>query len=159
MVERISLGLTQSPEGILDGKSFFESPMDTYHNDPNTNQGANLALWAEGGWFPALWVTDPNARWEAVDENTALLRVPYEDEMETFVVRFDPQSGRIAMMEAMRYRKPGDQAKILWITSISKNGKTAYATWLDDGHPWAELGLEEMGTNLDVNAAIRQRGA
>lgn len=48
-------------EGYLDGKSFFESPMGSYHDDPNTNQGANLALWAEGAWFPALWITDPRA--------------------------------------------------------------------------------------------------
>jgi hypothetical protein len=40
-------------EGIINGASFFESPMGTYFNDPNTNQGANLALWAEGGWFPS----------------------------------------------------------------------------------------------------------
>src|SRR5574342_603267 len=43
-------------EGYVDEKSFFESPMGTYHDDPNTNQGANLALWAEAGWFPSLWV-------------------------------------------------------------------------------------------------------
>lgn len=41
-------------EGYIDGESFFESPMGSYANDPNTNQGANLALWAEGGWFPAI---------------------------------------------------------------------------------------------------------
>src|SRR3990170_21172 len=40
-------------EGYLDGKSFFESPMGTIYDDPNTNQGANLALWAEAGWVPS----------------------------------------------------------------------------------------------------------
>jgi hypothetical protein len=64
-------------EGYLDGKSFFESPMGTYYDDPNTNQGANLALWAEGGWGPALWITDPRARWQAVDDRTAILFVPF----------------------------------------------------------------------------------
>jgi hypothetical protein len=43
-------------EGILDGESFFKSPMGTYHNDPNTNQGANLVFWAEVSLFPVLWV-------------------------------------------------------------------------------------------------------
>ena len=48
---------------------------------------------------------------------TALLWVPFEDEMENFVVRFDPQTGLIDTMEAMRYREAGEQAKkILWIT-------------------------------------------
>lgn len=46
---------------------------------------------AEAGWFPSMWLTDSRVRWEAVDENTALLFIPYEDQMETFVVRFDPQ--------------------------------------------------------------------
>jgi len=80
-------------EGYLDGASFFESPMGTYHDDPNTNQGANLALWAEGGWFPSLWLTDPRAHWEAVDDNTALLFVPFEDKTENFVVRFTAGCG------------------------------------------------------------------
>jgi len=52
--------------------------MGTYSNDPNTNQGANLALWAEGGWFPSIWLTDTRVTWEGLDDNTALLRVPYE---------------------------------------------------------------------------------
>ena len=41
-------------EGYVDGKSFFESPMGTYYDDPNTNQGANLALWAEGSLVPVI---------------------------------------------------------------------------------------------------------
>ena len=45
-------------------------------NDQNTNQCANLALWAEGGWFPSIWLTDPRVCWWKVDENTALLHVP-----------------------------------------------------------------------------------
>jgi len=57
-----------------------------------------------------------------------LLWVPFDEEMENFVVRFDPQTGMIDTMEAMRYREAGDQAKkILWIT---KNipGKTIAGT-------------------------------
>ncbi len=75
-------------EGYLDGKSFFESPMGSYYNDANTNQGANLAVWAEAGWFPSIWATDPGVCWEAVDDRTALLFVPFEDSNENFVVRF-----------------------------------------------------------------------
>jgi hypothetical protein len=41
-------------EGILNGESFLESPMRSYANDPNTNQGTNMALWAEGGWFLSI---------------------------------------------------------------------------------------------------------
>jgi hypothetical protein len=145
-------------EGYLDGQSFFESPMGTYYNDPNTNQGANLALWAEGGWFPGLWLTDPRAKWDAVDEHTALLRVPFENQTETFTVRINPETGLVDLMEVMRFKTKTDTAKTLWITSSSADGKTSYATWLDDGKPWAELSLEKIVFNVDVSDYIRARG-
>ncbi len=154
-------------EGILDGKSFFESPMGNYADDPNTNQAANLAVWAEGGWFPALWVTDPRARWQAVDAHTAILFAPFEDGEESFVVRFNPQTGLLDMMEAMRYRDPGEgKARILWITRNepgdlipgTKIGAVGSATWMDQGRPWAFFSVEEIAYNLDVRAYIRARG-
>ncbi|MBI5955309.1 MAG: hypothetical protein HY865_26940 [Chloroflexi bacterium] len=145
-------------EGYVDDESFFESPMGTYYDDQNTNQGANLALWAEGGWFPSIWLTDPRVRWEAVNENTALLFVPFEDKIETFVVRFNPQTGLVDLMEVMRFKKPTDREKTLWITSSSGDGSVSYATWLDDGKPWAELSLEKIVFNADVSEYIRARG-
>ena len=39
-------------EGYIDGASYFESPMGSLHDDANSNQGANLALWAEGRLVP-----------------------------------------------------------------------------------------------------------
>ncbi len=155
-------------EGYLDGESFFESPMGTYYNDPNTNQGANLALWAEAGWFPSIWVTDERVRWEPVDDHTALLYVPFEDQEENFVVRFDPETGLIDTMEAMRFRDPGEgKKKILWITGNepgralpgTKLSGTGSATWLDQGKPWAIFTLEELNYNVDVSEYIRQRGS
>jgi hypothetical protein len=154
-------------EGILEGESFFESPMGTYYDDPNTNQGANLALWAEAGWFPSLWVTDERVRWAAVDAHTALLSVPTGSEVETFVVRFNPATGLADTLEAMRYREAGKGgSKVLWITRnepgpalpgtpISAIGST---TWLDQGKPWAYFTVDEIAYNLDVRETIRQRG-
>lgn len=145
-------------EGYIDGQSYFESPMGTYYDDPNTNQGANLALWAEGGWFPSIWLTDPRVSWEALDEATALLHVPFEDIMETFLVRFDPTSGLMDGMEVMRFKTKDDTSKTLWITSISRDGKTSFATWSDDGKPWAEFRVEELIFNAEVEDYIRARG-
>lgn len=148
-------------EGYIDGESFFKSPMGSYTNDQNTNQAANLALWAEGGWFPAIWITDPRAHWQAVDDQTAILFVPYEHGEENFIVRFNPRTGLVDRMEAMRFKAKGDTDKVLWITNeVATPGKPAisYATWLDDGKPWAELRLEEIQFNLDVSEYIRERG-
>ena len=155
-------------ERYLDGSSHFAIPVvGTMDNDASTNQAANLAVWAEAAWFPSIWVTDPRVRWEAVDENTALLFVPFEDEVENFVMRFNPETGLLDSMEAMRFRDSGPNAKkILWITK-NLEGKTidssvlsavGTATWLDQGIPWATFTLEEMNYNVDVKDYIRQTG-
>ena len=154
-------------EGIVDGASFFEAPVGNIHDDPATNQAANLAVWAEAGWFPSIWLTDERVRWEAVDDRTALLFVPFEDKMENFVVRFNPETGMIDTMEAMRYRDSGAQAKkILWITKTEEGeniegmniSRVGSATWLDQGKPWATFTLEEAHYNPDVSEYIHQKG-
>lgn len=159
--------LMKVDEGYIDGASFFEGPLGTYYDEVNANQGANLALWAEAVWFPALWVTDPRASWEPVDEHSALLYIPYEKTEESFLVRFNPQTGLIDMMEAMRYRELGQgQPKILWIASTEEGqpmagtriSSTGSVMWLDQGKPWAYFNLEELIYNVDVSMYIRQKG-
>ena len=154
-------------EGYLAGESFFESPMGDIYDDPATNQAANLAVWAEGAWFPSIWVTDPRAEWLPIDDVTAVLRVPFEDEVDTLIVRFDPETGLVDKLEAMRYRDSGPEAKkVLWITenlpgeTIGDTGLSAVgsATWLDQGKPWAVFTLEDLVFNADVSEYITQRG-
>ncbi|MGE5641417.1 MAG: DUF6544 family protein [Byssovorax cruenta] len=155
-------------ENYIDGKSYFELPVATYEDDASTNQGANLALWAEAAWFPSIWLTDPRVHWEPVDDKTALLFVPFEEGEENFVVRFNPETGLLDSMEAMRYRDAGNQAKkILWITRNvdgptipgTKLSAVGSATWLDQGKPWAIFTLEEVKYNVDVKEYILQRGS
>ncbi len=155
-------------ERYVDGKSLFELPVGApIVDDPSTNQGANLAIWAEAGWFPSIWITDPRVRWEPVDEHTALMYVPFGDTEENFVMRFNPETGLLDSMEAMRYRDSGPKAKkILWITRNVPSRKiegtqldaVGSATWLDQGTPWATFTLEEVNYNVDVREYIRQRG-
>jgi hypothetical protein len=155
-------------ERYLDGKSLFELPVgDPIVDDASTNQAANLAVWAEAAWFPSLWITDPRVHWEAVDEQTALLFVPYRDREENLVMRFNPDTGLLDSMETMRFRDSGDQAKkILWITRNIAGKKIegtqldaiGSATWLDQGKPWAVFTLEEVNYNVDVSQYIRQKG-
>lgn len=154
-------------ESYVDGNSHFELPFGTFDNDPSITQGAVLGLWAEAGWFPSNWLTDPRVHWEAVDNNSALLFIPFGENEENFVVRFNPDSGLIDTMEAMRYRDAGVQAKkILWITQNqpgsyiegTKISAVGSATWLDQGKPWAVFTLEEVKYNVDVSRYIRQKG-
>jgi hypothetical protein len=155
-------------ESYVGGNSHFELPIiGTLDNDPSTSQAANLAVWAEAAWFPSIWITDPRVRWEPIDDNTALMFVPSGDEEENFVMRFNPDTGLLDSMEAMRYRDSGPNAKkVLWITR-SIDGKkiqgtkldaVGSATWLDQGIPWAVFTLEEVKYNVDVTEYILQKG-
>jgi hypothetical protein len=82
-------------------------------------------------------------------------------------VRFNPETGMIDNMEAMRFRDSGDAArKILWITTTEQGpsiegshiSSVGSATWLDQGNPWAMFSLEEVHFNVDVSEYIYQRG-
>lgn len=155
-------------EGIVDGASFFENALlGNQYDNPKSNQGATLALWAEAIWFPAVLVTDDRVRWESVDADTALLRVPFEDGEETFVVRFDPETGLQTTMEVMRYQGSDDAArKTLWIPSSDRwdtvsghlTAASASATWFFQRTSWAYFDLEEMLFNADVAGYLRARG-
>jgi len=154
-------------EGFIDQKSFFESPMAKVYDDSNSNQAANLTLWAEAIWFPAIWLTDSHVHWEPVDEHSALLFVPYGDQEENFLVRFNPDTGLIETMEAMRFRGTVDgEPKILWILQntpdipLLENGiySNGSAMWLDQGSPWAYFYVEQITLNADVSDEITQRG-
>jgi hypothetical protein len=154
-------------ESYIGGNSHFELPIGTFDNDPGITQGAVLGLWAEAGWYPSIWITDPRVHWEPVDEKTALLYVPFGEKEENFVVRFEPETGLIDIMEAMRYRDAGSRSKkILWITKNlegrnipgTKISAVGSATWLDQGKPWAVFTLEEVDYNVDVSRYILQQG-
>ena len=154
-------------EWYLDGYGRLEIPVQGTVEGPHTDQAGNLGMWAEATFLPTVWLTDPRVRWEAIDDETALLVVPFGDAEERFVVRFDPESGRLALLEAMRYR---DEAggKILWLAAtvpgrtVTAAGATldatGAATWLDQGRPWAAFTAEEIVYNVDVAEYIRARG-
>ena len=153
-------------EHFLGGKSRLELPFGVVENEPKVDQAANLGLWAESIWFPAIFITDPRVSWEPIDDDTALLIVPFgEEDEETFVVRFDPQTGLIHTLEAMRYKEATDEAKTLWINEAYEwqdvggtKQPVGAVIWLDEGTPWAVFTVEEVVFNADVSDYVRTKG-
>jgi hypothetical protein len=152
-------------ERYLEGTGIMELPFGI-EKGPQIDQGANLGLWAETLWLSPVYLTDPRVRWEAVDEETALLFVPFGDEEQQFVARFDPDSGRVEILEAMRYRGTESSEKTLWINQAVTwaevdgypTAEVSTATWLDDGQPWAEFMIEDLRVNVDVSDYIQAKG-
>ncbi|MHB1134754.1 MAG: DUF6544 family protein [Chloroflexota bacterium] len=142
------LPVMKANEYYVDGKERMELPTGVEENNPKLDQGGNLGMWAELlRWLPAALLTDPRVRWEAVDEATALLVVPFGAAEERFVVRFDPESGDVLYSEVMRYRN-GVGEKVLWINGV----------WFDEGRPWAAFESEEIVHNVEVDTSVAAKG-
>jgi hypothetical protein len=155
-------------ERYVDGASLMEIPIVGNDSGPKVEQAANLGMWAElWSAAPSVLLTDPRVRWEAVDDTTSRLIVPLGDSgaTDSFTVRFDSASGRIASMEAMRYRD-SKGGKVQW-TAKSEGGDTVgpwhapatgSATWADMDGPWAYFTTEDLRFDVDVSKYIHARG-
>jgi hypothetical protein len=152
-------------ERYLDGKGRMELPFGIDEGD-KLDQAANLGLWAETAWFPAVFLTTPGVSWLPVDDNTAQLVVPFNEGTDSFIVRFNPDTGFAEYFEAMRYHDSKSVSKVLWInhTEAVKEAdgnmqfETGSATWMDDGKPWAFFTMEDMVINTDVSEYLQLKG-
>jgi hypothetical protein len=152
-------------EWFVDGAGRLELPFGL-SDGPKVDQGANLALWAELVWAPAVWATSPAARWEAVDATTARLIVPFGGTSEEFTVTFDPATGLLERMESLRYKGADATRKTLWINDVREWGQldgqpvpvVTAVQWGDESSPWAVLRTEELLYNADLSTYLRGKG-
>lgn len=153
-------------ESYLDGASLLDIPIIGKDSGPKVEWSASQGMWAESWQFPALMVTDPRVKWMAIDDDTALLVVPFKETTQQFLVRFDAETGLPTWTETMRYKNSSSAGKTLWMTQALEyrelggvlTSTVGSATWMDDGQPWAVFTLEDARFNVDVSAYVRGRG-
>ena len=157
--------ILKANEYFLEGRGRLELPFGVTENEPTVDSAANQGLWAEMRSYPSSYLVDERTRWEAVDDQTAHLYVPWQDGEQEFTVRFDLNTGRMLGMETMRHRD-AKSGLIRWETSSvltpdPKGGpalELGTATWADEGTPWLVFLIEDAVYNADVSAYIHQRG-
>lgn len=167
-IESTVLGypLLKVNEYYHDGHSRLELPFGVVENQPKVDLAANLGLWGESIWFPSIFLTDPRVQWTGIDDTTAYLTVPFGDTSDHFTVSFDPDTGLISRLEALRYRDAADTEKINWRNEVLEwkrfNGvllpSRAFVRWMDQASPWFVLTVDEVVYNVDVDHYIRARG-
>lgn len=152
-------------ESFVDGAGRLELPFGVVEG-PQTDQGANLALWAEAVWMPSVWVTDPRVAWEPIDATSAKLLVPFGANTETFVVTFDTDTALLTRMESMRFKSEDVPNRTRWINEVLEWGEVdgrptpllTTVRWGDERSPWATLRTEALVYNADLNTYIRAAG-
>ncbi len=155
-------------EWHLGGKARLELPFGIIENEPKIDMAANLSLWGEAIWLPSLFITDPRVRWEAIDDTHARLIVPAGEngEEDTFTATFDPGTGLLVRLEALRWKEPDSPKKLIWRNEPLGWRKfhgvmvpsPAATIWEDEGTPWAQWTVEEVVYNVDVSEYIKERG-
>jgi hypothetical protein len=160
------LPLMKVNESYLNGQARMELPVGVIENEPKIDMAANLGLWGESIWLPSIFLTDSRVRWEAIDDVSAQLIVPFGNDEDSFTVTFDPESGLIKSMIAWRYREADDTEKTPWQLEILdwdeyqgiQAPSRSTVTWADEGSPWLVIELDEVAYNVDIHEYIRAEG-
>ncbi len=150
-------------EHYLEGRSRLDMQFQVLEG-PCVDSAANQGLWVEMFAFPAVFLTDPRVRWEAVDDTSARMYAPFGEGEQMYTLTFDPQTGGLLRMETMRCHDEKVGRMRWWgeiVLGRDGDGKPATyitATWEDEGTPWLAYEMEETVFNTDVSAYIRQTG-
>lgn len=144
----------------LAGKG-MTGPANNLATGPKVEQGANLILWAEATFYPSLLLTDPRIRWEAIDDSSARLLLPFGDTQDEMIFYFDPETGLVTRTWAMRYQNNGGE-KEPWFAEIQTwqtiDGMQIPArvavTWEKAGQPWSYWDFEGVRWNVEIDDVL-----
>ncbi len=145
------------------GATNIEGIFNKRETGEKIDQGSNLALWGEIVFTPSVSLTDTHARWEAIDDDSARLVVPYGENNDGLDFKFDPKTGLITQILAMRYKGQNEE-KTPWLINITEWMTSHYVkipsrfsvTWEDEGSPWSYWTVEDVEYNVDVGEMINE---
>jgi len=69
-------------------------------------------------FMPSVIIMDARARWEAVDDETACLVIPYGDQNDSLLFKFDPKTDLVSNVSALRYRGQ-EEEKTSWLIELT----------------------------------------
>lgn len=99
-------------DSYINGKGYFGIGGEAESGE-RVDSASNLTVWAEAVFTPTKFIADPNIRWQTIDDNTIKLIVPLNDTEDTITVKFDPKTGLMSEMKALRYRSQ-EQKRTPW---------------------------------------------
>lgn len=140
-------------EGVMK----IEGLLNMNETGEKIDQGQNLAMWGETVFMPSVVITDTRARWEAVDEETVRLVIPFGDQNDSLLYKFDKKTGLISNISAQRYRGQ-DDIKTPWLIEFTEwkmyqsvKIPVRYASiWEDEGSPWSYWTVEGVEYNINI---------
>jgi hypothetical protein len=154
------LPVLKALDQYLEGKG-MTGPVGNLEIGPEVDQGANLILWAEASFMPSLLVDDPRIHWEAIDDTTARLVIPFGDQHDEILFHFDPQTSLLTRTSALRFQGTTGE-KVLWfgetlswqtINGIKLPLRVAVA-WENQSGPWSYWDFEGVYWNVDISRVL-----
>lgn len=146
-------------DAYVDGRGITQV-LNSADTGPKIDQGSLHPVLAETLFFPGAWSLVPGLRWEPINDRSAHLVVPYQDDEEVATVRFDPATGMPSSYEVPRYKAQGP--KVDWkiemrhwqrIGSAQVPGCIA-VSWTDEPGPWLTMDIVGMTVGVDVEEAF-----
>jgi hypothetical protein len=159
---RVRLGpltILHGLDAFIDGRGFTKA-VGAPAVGHEVDEGAFHTLILESLGLPHSWPRMEFA-WDPVDADTATLRVPFDEGVQTATVRFDPETGFPTAFEIPRPKGVGSP-KVEWrvglegwrrFGSIWEPERTT-AWWTDEPGPWFEIRTRQVRPDADVRDAL-----
>ncbi len=140
-------------EGVMK----IEGLLNMNETGEKIDQGQNLAMWGETVFMPSAIIADTRTSWEAVNNETARLVVPYDEQNDSLIFKFDPETDLVSNVSARRYRGQ-EEEKTSWMIEFTewKNFHSVmipvhYAViWEDEGSPKSYWTVEGVEYNINI---------